>query len=107
MACIHYIRLYRLLALLLTSAPVEMEEAQVPHFDEIPVPVYEELSSLEYSDAGYMSDAMEEQDSHVNSDNEYMIANDGPQCFTQADLNDLVRDLGLSKKSSKVLGFQD
>ncbi|GJQ67898.1 hypothetical protein Trydic_g16658 [Trypoxylus dichotomus] len=62
----------------LVYSNIECAIRPVPHSDEIPVPVYEELSSLEYSDTEYISDVIGEQDSDVNSDNEYMISNDGP-----------------------------
>ncbi|GJQ75830.1 hypothetical protein Trydic_g17899 [Trypoxylus dichotomus] len=82
---------------------IESAIQPVPHAEEIPVSVYEELPSPEYFDAEYMSESIDEQDSDVDSNNEYMISNDRPQHSTQAILNDLVRDLGLSKKSSEVL----
>ena len=67
--------------------------------------VYEELKkSLKYPDADCISDNTEGQDYDVISYNENnIISKDRPQHFTQTKLNDLVRDLGLSKESSELL----
>lgn len=70
----------------------------VPHSAEIPVPVFNEFHSLEEGEYVYGAD---ESDSN---DEDFEIEDDSVRKgFEQQELNDLVRDLGLSKKASELL----
>lgn len=71
----------------------------VAHSEEIPVPVFNVSRSLE---------EVEDRAEIVEHDMDFeddtgSCSNSGPQCFNQEELNDLVRDLGLSKEMSQVL----
>ena len=68
----------------------------MPHSSEIPVPVFVTLPSLEEQyDGDEVSD---------NSDSDFVIEDDSVRKeFDQHELSDLARDLGLSKKTSKLL----
>lgn len=72
----------------------------VPHSHEIPVPVFTELPSLEDE-----SDTCESDGSHGHeSDTDFVDTSTKERGnFNQAELNDLVRDLGLSKELSELL----
>lgn len=66
----------------------------VAHCEEIPVPAFTELpdsddEATSADEGGYAEEEYKEQD--------------GPQPFSQCELNDLVRDLSLSKTSSELL----
>ncbi len=61
------------------------------------MPVFKELSSLE--DEEDMAADIVEHDSDVNLHRSTTM----PQCFNQTELNDLVRDLSLSKELSDML----
>ena len=39
-------------------------------------------------------------------DEDYVVEAEPPQLFSQSELNDLVRDLSLSKESSELLGLK-
>ena len=66
----------------------------MPHLDKTPVPVFEQLPPLEN-----LSDAEERSDSN---DAGFEIYEDSVRRgFDQHELNDLARDLGLSKKLQK------
>ena len=68
----------------------------MPHSDEIPVPLFEQLPPRED-----LSDAEERSDSN---DEDFEIDKDSVHReFDQRELNDLARNLGLSKKPSEVL----
>lgn len=70
----------------------------VPHSAQIPVPVFQELPSLEIQE--YESS----EDRRDSTDEEFKVSNDSVRKgFNQHELNDLVRDLGLSKKASELL----
>jgi len=75
---------------------------RVPHNEELSAPVFEGLPQLESSLSS------EEEDVSIDSDNT-LTDNDFPpsllslQLFYQGELNDLARDLNLSKESSELL----
>ena len=76
----------------------------IPHCKEIPVPVFKGLPELE------LPGFEEDQASVLSTDsNEATVSDVGfspsslPQLFSQGELNDLTRDLNLSKESSKFL----
>lgn len=70
----------------------------VPHSAEIPVPVFKELPSLEIQE--YESG----EDRSDPYDEDFEIEHDSVRKgFDQHELNDLARDLGLSKKASELL----
>lgn len=71
----------------------------VPHSDDVPIPVFTHLSSLDATTT--------ESDSSQNlpaddSDSDF-VQRVIPEPFKQRELNDLVRDLGLSKKLAELL----
>ena len=74
------------------------------HADDIPIPVFKEsaLSDTEPSEhhegTSYASD--------MNQEENFLAISNQPQLFDQKDLNDLIRDLNLSKESSEVLNSQ-
>ena len=74
----------------------DLESARRPvaHCDEIPVPVFGELPDI--SDEDSSSDQADEEEGVVFCD-------DAPHPFSQMELNDLVRDLSLSKSSAELL----
>ena len=74
----------------------------VPHSEELPIPVFESLPQLE--------SALSSEDDLSSTDSETTIADNDfppsllpPQIFSQNELNDLARDLNLSKESSELL----
>ena len=74
----------------------------VSHSEELPIPVFEDLPQLE--------SALSNEDDLSSSDSETTIADNDvppsllpPQLFSQNELNDLARDLNLSKESSELL----
>ncbi|XP_070613747.1 uncharacterized protein [Erythrolamprus reginae] len=70
----------------------------VPHSAEIPVPVFNEFPSLEIREY----ESGEDQSDHNNED--FEIEDDSVRKgFQQYELNDLVRDLGISKEASELL----
>jgi hypothetical protein len=75
----------------------DLESARRPvaHCDEIPVPVSSEL--LDIRDES--SDSVE----NYREEEEVVLDDDFPHPFSQMELNDLVRDLGLSKSSAELL----
>ena len=84
-----------------------MESARqtIPHCTKVPVPVFTSLPALTAADKTL--EAMDDTDSgirSINSSSSIGVAASSPSSkpkpFSQGQLNDLVRDLGLSKKSS-------
>ena len=75
----------------------DLESARRPvaHSDECPVPIYEILSE----DSDHDSTASQES----QEDEEADFSDDTPHPFSQNELNDLVRDLNLSKSSAELL----
>lgn len=71
----------------------------VPHSSEIPVPLspssFDDIQSD--SEDGNILPPQDESSSDLSVD-------EGPQPFSQSELNDLVRDLGLSKDAAELLG---
>ena len=78
---------------------LESARRPVPHGEEVPVPVFSSLPDVPTSDA---DDALE-MECGANSDSEYEGSSLTPQQFSQNKLNDLVRDLSLSKQASELL----
>ena len=77
----------------------------VPHSNEIPVPVFAEFRDSNDSESNTSEeDHMAEADYlDVSEMNTASSPSRSPQCFNQSERNDLVRDLGMSKESSKLL----
>jgi hypothetical protein len=71
----------------------------VPHSDKIPIPIFKNLPSS--NDEDMTVSASEE--NICSSAGEDCVAKNTPKLFTQSELNDLVRDLSLSKESSELL----
>ena len=82
----------------------------VPHSEEVHVPVFKGLPSLDDQDIGHDTSEQDSCDSELSekcsqsencsSDTESFPI---PKLLPQAELNDLVRDLGLSKKAAELL----
>ena len=68
----------------------------VAHSDDIPVPAFKELPDIDEQESPMMSVSDDEED--------YVVQESGAhESFTQMELNDLVRDLNLSKSSAELL----
>ena len=74
----------------------DLESARRPvsHCHEIPVPIFEDLPSVSDEECSSFEE---------DEDEEFLPDKDEPQCFSQNELNDLVRDLSLSKSSAELL----
>ncbi|KAK5650493.1 hypothetical protein RI129_001522 [Pyrocoelia pectoralis] len=78
----------------LTYPDLESARRPVAHCDEISIPVFRELPVISDQD----SSSVEE------DEEEYVVDDSGaPKLFSQMELNDLVRDLSLSKSSAELL----
>ncbi|GFU47755.1 putative RNA-directed DNA polymerase from transposon BS [Trichonephila clavipes] len=68
----------------------------VPHGPDLPIP----------SPPDTLDNILDDLDqiSHISSDDGYDPGTNDPELFSQSDLNDLVRDLGLPKDTAEVLG---
>lgn len=75
----------------------------VPHSDDVPVPHFTEFPSLD--DEDHDQDVMSADSEHGTDVDfeECGPSSKEPECFNQAELNDLTRDLGLSKETSELL----
>ena len=87
---------------------IESSRRPIPHYAEVLVPVFTSLPDLTADKM--LLEAMDDtdsSDSSISSSSSMVAAvsslNAKPKSFRQGQLNDLVRDLGLSKKSSKIL----
>jgi len=69
----------------------------VAYCDEIPVPVFGELADISDEDSSSVPESDEEE--------EVILNDDALHPFFQKELNDLVRDLNLSKSSAELLAF--
>ena len=86
----------------ISYASIPLAIRPVPHCEELQVPVFSDFSACENSD--------DDQREHENCNNEMVSESESfsddtnrlssPELFSQTELNDLVRDLGLSKKSA-------
>lgn len=74
---------------------LESASRPVPHSDDIPVPVYGELPAISCEDSSTTEGNTEEE--------EVVPDADAPHPLSQEELNDIVRDLSLSKFSSELL----
>lgn len=73
---------------------LESASRPVPHSDDIPVPVYGELPAISCEDSST---------TEGNTEEEVVLDADASHPLSQKELNDLVRDLSLSKFSSELL----
>jgi hypothetical protein len=80
---------------------LESARRSVPHSDDVPVPVYTSLPDLSLSDVEEMQDV--ECSTGGSSGSEYDGSFSIPQQFSQKELNDLIRELNLSKEASELL----
>ena len=85
----------------LTYPSLDLAIRPVPHSEELTIPVFKGLPQLE--------SALSREDDLSSTDSETTIANNGfpssllpPQLFSQNELNDLARDLNLSKEFSEL-----
>lgn len=72
----------------------------VPHSDKLPLPTRPAVDEMNVRE----SDTSEESSSIVDADPEYEESSGLPHFISQPEMNDLVRDLGLSKTKSELLG---
>ena len=86
----------------LTHPSLDSAIRPVPHSEELPIPVFEGLPQLE--------SALSSEDDLSSTDSETTIADNDfppsllpPQLFSRNELNDLARDLNLSKEFSELL----
>ncbi|CAH1106397.1 unnamed protein product [Psylliodes chrysocephalus] len=77
---------------------LESARRPVPHNEEIPVPVCITLPDVSMSEV----EAIEDQYRN-SSESEYERIQSTSQQFSQEELNDLIRDLALSKQASELL----
>ena len=77
----------------------DLESARRPvaHCDDIPVPVLAELTDISDEEFSSVEELEEEEKELV------VLDDDAPKPFSQKELNDLVRDLNLSKSSAELL----
>jgi len=80
----------------MTYPDLESARRPIPHGIDIPVPELPKHINLENNETGSGSEFSVDESSCVN-----II--DTPQTFTQAELNDLVRDLNLTKDAAEIL----
>lgn len=73
----------------------------VPHSEGIPIPVPPQ--QLQATDSDVVQSASDET-LHDGSDVDYRGGSSAPEPLSQTDLDDLVRDLNLSKESAQLLG---
>ena len=74
----------------------------VLHCESIPVPVFTSLPQLHDSDSEEPH-ALECSETSEGSCNEYEESSSSPKQLTQQELNDLIKDLNLSKQGSELL----
>jgi len=67
----------------------------VPHDDSLPVPKIKQVENVDEN--------LSMQDGH----NDYVFTRSNSHIITQIELNDLIRDLNLSKEKSEILGCND
>jgi len=72
----------------------------VAHSDELPVPTTPGVEALEAEE----SDSIGQSSTHSDADPVFEGPSSQPHLITQPELNDLIRDLGLSKDKSELLG---
>ena len=75
----------------------------VPHSEELPVSVFEGLPQLESSLSRSEEEDVSIDSNNTLADNDFPPPLLSPQLFSQRELNDLARDLNLSKESSEIL----
>ncbi|XP_061480792.1 uncharacterized protein LOC133383677 [Rhineura floridana] len=73
----------------------------VPHSEDVPIPVFTSLPDLPLSDVEEMLDA--ECSTGGSPGSGYEESFSTPEQFSQKELNDLIRDLSLSKQASELL----
>ena len=75
----------------------------IPQSEEIPVPTFTELSEIDDEELGLFFDSSQTDE---NSELDFQLSSsfsERPLLFNQSELNDLVRDLNLSKHASELL----
>src|SRR5678815_5299449 len=79
---------------------LESARRPLPHSDDVPIPVFTTLPDLALSDEEDIQDLV---CTLANSGSEYEESTSTQQQFSQEDINDLVRELSLSKQDSELL----
>ena len=86
----------------LTYPSLDSAIRPVPHSEELPIPVFEGLPQFE--SALFSEDDLSSIDSETTiADNDFPPSLLPPQLLSQNELNNLARDLNLSKESSELL----
>ncbi|KAI6653849.1 hypothetical protein LOD99_3351 [Oopsacas minuta] len=86
---------------LLNYPNLESAIRPVPHCSDLPVPIFTEFLGLYDDEDGANSDEVNDHDCEYDVD--FQGPSSEPSLFNQAELNDLIRDLDLSKESSELL----
>lgn len=73
----------------------------IPHSEQLPIPVFKGFSSCEDEDTEQDQELSKTTSADSSSSDSDISST--PQQFSQVELNDLVRDLALSKKAAEVL----
>ena len=89
----------------LTYPNLDFAIGPVSHNEELPVPVFEGLPQLKYFLSGEEENVLIDSDKTL-ADSDFPQCLLSPQLFSQGELNDLAKNLNLSKKSSKLLAFK-
>ena len=87
---------------------IESARRPIPPYAEVPVPVFTSLPDLTADEILLQAmDDTDSSDSSISSSSSMAAVASSlsakPKLFSQGQLNDLVRDLGLSKESSEIL----
>ncbi|KAI6651424.1 hypothetical protein LOD99_5231 [Oopsacas minuta] len=86
---------------LLNNPNLETAIQQVPHCSDLTVPIFTEFLGLYSDEDGANSEEVNDHD--CEHDVDFQGPSSEPSLFNQAELNDLIRDLDLSKESSELL----
>lgn len=84
-------------------ATVDSVTLPVPHSDTLPIPDFPEASGPSRNDDGNLDEDSSSEERDDPSDPSYIPDTTGPHILSQGDLNDLTRDLNLSKDLSELL----
>ena len=78
----------------------------IPHSDSLPVPTPAHSYELEAENEDRIEVEIEEKENKPSTSNDpdFVLTDDAPHEFSQAELSDLVRDLDLSQEKPELLG---
>eukprot|EP00096_Caligus_rogercresseyi_P012134 TRINITY_DN499_c0_g5_i3.p1 TRINITY_DN499_c0_g5~~TRINITY_DN499_c0_g5_i3.p1 ORF type:complete len:229 (+),score=-11.64 TRINITY_DN499_c0_g5_i3:313-999(+) len=75
----------------------------IPHSDQLPIPIFKGFDSATASNEPFMPLMEIKQEKDIECNFSYIQSPQNAQKMTQMELNDLVRDLGLSKSGAELL----